>query len=140
VGQAAAQHGARVQAFFVDPGPVSEGSVVSRVHQASERLKPTLRIRKPVLLPSRLTHGDQSGVRIQEVLHWFPVMSTRWLPWYQWHRRRGREAMDAHGLVPAETGRLMHDRWKRDQASSCAPGSRGAHLVRGALAVAELEK
>lgn len=48
--------------------------------------------------------------------------------------------MDAHGLLPAYTGRLMHDRWKSYQEYHCAHSYCGAHLLRDCLAVAELEQ
>ncbi len=132
----------RIREVFVDLGlgSVSEGSVVNWVQEAAERLKPTLSTLKALLLRSRLTHVDETGGRIGGVLHWFHVMGTRWLTLYQWHRKRGREAMDAHGLLPTYTGRLMHDRWKSYQEYRCAHSYCGAHLLRDCLAVAELEK
>ena len=131
----------RIQDLFVDLGlgSVSEGSIVTWVQQAAERLKPTLETLKMVLLRSRLTHVDETGGRIGGVLHWFHVMGTPWLTVYQWHRKRGREAMDAQGLLPVYTGRLMHDRWKSDQEYHCAHSYCSAHLLRDCLAVVELE-
>lgn len=131
----------RITEFFADLklGPLSEGSVVNWVHEAAGRLEPTLEALERWLVQSRVTHVDETGGRIQGVLHWFHVLSNQWLTIYHWHRKRGQEAMDAIGLLPNYTGRLLHDRWKSYDCYLCQHSLCGAHLLRDCLFVAEQE-
>jgi transposase len=157
--EAAAQYGPNVQALAVylsqfhllpleritevfadlNLGSLSEGRVVNWVREAAERLKPTGDTIERWLLQSQAAHVDETGGRIQGVLHWFHVLSHRWLTVYHWHRKRGQEAMDAIGLLPNYTGRLLHDRWKSHDGYLCHHSLCGAHLLRDGLFVAEQE-
>lgn len=132
----------RITELFADLhlGTVSEGSLVNWVREAAERLTPTQQALEQVLLQSRVTHVDETGGRIEGVLHWFHVMSTRWLTSYHWHRKRGQEAMQEIGLLPRYTGRLLHDRWKSYDQYACEHSLCGAHLLRDCVFVAEEEK
>jgi transposase len=131
----------RVTELFADLklGPLSEGSLVNWVREAAEGLKPTQETLERLLLQTRVAHGDETGGRIDGVLHWFHVLSTRWLTIYHWHRKRGQEAMDAIGLLPRYAGRLLHDRWQSYDSYSCQHSLCGAHLLRDCLFVAEQE-
>jgi transposase-like protein len=132
---------ARITEFFADwkLGALSEGSLVNWVREAAERLRPTQETLERLLLKSRLAHVDETGGRIDGVLHWFHVLCTRWLTIYHWHRKRGQEAMDAIGLLPRYAGRLLHDRWKSYDRYRCQHSLCGAHLLRDCLLVAEQE-
>ncbi|GAC1374314.1 MAG: hypothetical protein NVS2B12_31430 [Ktedonobacteraceae bacterium] len=131
----------RITEFFADwkLGPLSEGSLVNWGREAAERLGPTQETLETLLLKSRLAHVDETGGRIEGVLHWFHVLCTRWLTLYHWHRKRGQEAMDAIGLLPRYAGRLLHDRWKSYDSYNCHHSLCGAHLLRDCLFVAEQE-
>jgi transposase len=111
----------RVRELFADLklGPLSEGSLVNWVREATEGLRPTQETLERLLLQTRVAHVDETGGHIDGVLHWFHVLSTRWLTIYHWHRKRGQEAMDAIGLLPRYAGRLLHDRWKSYDSYSC---------------------
>jgi len=55
------------------------------------------------------------------------------------HPKRGKEAMDAAGVLPAFTGIACHDAWKPYDSYDGAAGHAlcGAHLLRELIAVAE---
>ncbi len=131
----------RITELFADLklGSLSEGSLVNWVREAAVLLQPTQATLEELLLHSRLAHVDETGGRIGGVLHWFHVMSNQWLTIYHWHRKRGQEAMDAIGLLPKYTGRLLHDRWKSYDSYLCSHSLCGAHLLRDCLFVAEQE-
>lgn len=131
----------RITEFFADwkLGSVSEGSLVNWVREAAQRLGPTQETLARLLLLSPVAHVDETGGRIEGVLHWFHVVCTRWLTIYHWHRKRGREAIEDIGLLPKYTGRLMHDRWKSYDHYRCLHSVCGAHLLRDCLCVAEQE-
>lgn len=132
---------ARITEFFADwkLGSLSEGSLVNWVREAAVRLEPTQKTLEELLLKSRLAHVDETGGRIEGVLHWFHVLCTRWLTVYHWHRKRGQEAMDAIGLLPKYAGRLMYDRRISYDGYRCQHSLCGAHLLRDCLWVAEQE-
>ena len=53
---------------------------------------------------SRLTHGDETGVRIGGKLHWLHVNSTRFLTHLAWHAKRGKQALESIGIWPRLQG------------------------------------
>ncbi len=90
---------------------ISAGTLARWVQQAASVLKPTVLQIAEGILASPLQHGDETGVRVKGQLHWVQVQSTRWLTHLAWHRKRGREALEAIGIRPRFTGRSMRDRW-----------------------------
>jgi transposase len=115
----------------------SEGTLANWIQEAARTLAPTMQTLKSLLLAQKLDHVDETGARVKGLLHWFHVNSTRWLTLYHWHRQRGHKAMDAIGILPAYTGRAMHDRLSSYDHYSCAHSVCGAHLLRDCLLVAE---
>ena len=89
---------------------------------------------------NRIQHADETGIRVKGLLSWVHVNATRWLTLYHWHRKRGREALDAIDMWPHIRGRVMHDRWSSYDQYACAHSLCGAHLLRDCLFVAEQEK
>jgi transposase len=155
--QAPAQYGPRVQALavylsqsqllpmerigevFLDllSCRLSEGTLANWIQEAACTLAPTMHVLKRLLLAQKLDHVDETGARIKGLLHWFHVNSTRWLTLYHWHRQRGQKAMDAIGILPAYTGRAIHDRFSSYDHYACAHSVCGAHLLRDCLLIAE---
>jgi transposase len=158
--RAAAQYGSRVQALTVYLSHfqllpmervcetlsdlchyrLSEGTLLNWIDQATHLLEPTHQRIKMLLLQSELLHADETGVRIKGILHWVHVSATTFLTVYSWHRKRGKEAMDAIGIWPNFQGRAMHDRWASYDQYDCAHSLCGAYLLRDCLFVAEQEK
>jgi transposase len=119
---------------------VSQASVVSWIAKAAKQLGPTIEHLKALLLASSLDHADETGIRLKGLLHWVHVNATRWLTLYSWHRKRGKEALQAIGIWPQFRGRAMHDRWVSYDQYACAHSLCGAHLLRDCVYVAEQEK
>jgi hypothetical protein len=84
-----------------------------------------------------LQHADETGVRLEGKLHWVHVNSTRFLTHLAWHKKRGREALEAIGIWPRFAGRAMHDRWMSYDAYHCQHSVCGAHLCRELIFLAE---
>jgi transposase len=157
--RAAAQYGPRVQALTIYLSQfqllpmervcetladlchcqLSEGTLVTWIEQAAQRLEPIQERIKTLLLQSNLIHADETGVRIKGLLHWVHVAATRTLTLYGWHRKRGQEAMTQLGVWPNFRGRAMHDRWASYDQFDGAHSLCGAHLLRDCLFVAEQE-
>ncbi len=119
---------------------LSEGTLTSWVELAAAMLKETVERIADWLSASRLTHGDETGVRIEGKLHWLHVNSTRFLTHLAWHRKRGKQALEAIGIWPRLQGRAMRDRWKSYDAYGCAHSICGAHLLRDCTYVWEQEQ
>jgi transposase len=119
---------------------LSQGTVVNWIARASNTLQPCLQTLKELLVSSSLDHVDETGGRIKGLLHWFHVNATKWLTLYSWHRKRGKSAIDAIGILPEYEGRAIHDRLASYESYPCQHGLCGAHLLRDCLFVAEQEK
>jgi transposase len=96
----------------------------------AEALEPTMEQIAQGVLASRLQHADETGVRLGGKLHWMHVNSTPWLTHLAWHRKRGREALEAIGIWPRFQGRSMRDRWASYDRYRCLHSICGAHVVR----------
>jgi transposase-like protein len=119
---------------------LSEGTVLTWVEFAAERLAPTVAQIGDWLSVSPLQHADETGVRIAGKLHWLHVNSTRFLTHLAWHAKRGRKALEDIGIWPRFRGRAMRDRWASYDSYRCTQSICGAHLVRDCLYVAEQEQ
>ncbi len=56
-----------------------------------------------------ILHADETGVPINKVKHWLHVICTPLLTFFGIHLGRGKEAIEAMGIIPIFTGWLMTD-------------------------------
>ena len=82
------------------------------------------------LLLSPVAHADETGMRVAGRLHWFHVLSTRVITWFGVHSKRGHEALDAFGILPRFTGRLIHDFFESYFRYLCLHGMCVPHILR----------
>ncbi len=89
---------------------VAEGTIVLACKELAARLKPANdAIKKHLTYQEDVECFDETGLRIRGALHWLHVACTRGLTYYETHQKRGKEAMDAIGILPNFTGRAIHD-------------------------------
>lgn len=89
---------------------VAEGTIMSTCKELAAKVKPANEAIKKHLTYNELVDCfDETGLRIQGALHWLHVTCTRLLTYYEAHQKRGKEAMDAIGILPNFTGRAIHD-------------------------------
>jgi hypothetical protein len=92
---------------------------------------------KQRLLACRLVHPDETGIHLGKKLHWLHTVSTRFLTYLAWHLKRGRQAIDAIGILPQYQGRIMRDRLTSYDHYDCDQSICGAHLLRDVTRVFE---
>lgn len=91
------------------------------------------------LLGEAVLHADETGMRVDGKLHWIHSLSTRALTLYQAHPKRGGEAIEANGILPAFQGVLVHDCWGPYFRYGGEHALCGAHLLRELRGVCENE-
>lgn len=91
------------------------------------------------LLDEPVLHADETGMRVAGRLQWFHSLSTRDLTLYQAHPKRGGEAIEANGVIPAFQGVLVHDCWGPYFRYGGEHALCGAHLLRELRSVCENE-
>src|SRR5258708_17721036 len=63
-------------------------------------------------MPGRDVAGfDEGGFRVEGRLHWVHCARTGKHTLLMAHPRRGRQAMEAMGVLPSFTGAAVHDAW-----------------------------
>jgi transposase len=89
-----------------------EGSLYNFNLQAYQTLEETESRIKESLKIQSLLNADESGIRIEGKLNWLHTIGTARLTFYQYHPKRGQEAMDTIGILPEYKGILIHDHLK----------------------------
>ena len=122
----------RVKEFLGDlfNHPLSKATVIEmnrKTHQALQLFEQTA---KHKIINSSVAHADESGFYCENKRQWLHCASTKTITHYQFHPKRGKEAMDEIGILPYFKGTLIHDFWKPYMKYSCAHGLCNAHLLR----------
>src|SRR5439155_12024297 len=85
-----------------------------------------------------LLHADETGLRVAGRLHWLHVASNTRFTALVCHRRRGKEAIDAAGVLPGFTGIAVHDAFAPyARYGSATHALCNAHLLRELIAVVD---
>lgn len=122
----------RVKEFMTDlfNHPLSKATVIKmnrKTHQALQLFEQTA---KDKIINSSVVHADESGFYCENKRQWLHCASTKTITHYQFHPKRGKEAMDEIGILPYFKGILIHDFWTPYLKYSCAHGLCNAHHLR----------
>jgi transposase len=79
--------------------PLSPGTLETFVAEGADRLVETEEMIKQALREADVQGNDETGIRVQGLLHWLHVARTDLLTHYAMHRKRGKEATDAIGIL-----------------------------------------
>lgn len=121
--------------------PVSEGTVSAATARAAADLDGFCAAVRERIAAAAVAHFDETGLRADGRLHWLHSASTPRYTLITCHRRRGREAMDAAGVLPGFTGVAVHDAWAPyDTYPQLTHALCNAHLLRELVAVTEFHR
>lgn len=91
--------------------PISQGTVAAMAERAADGLDGFLVQVTDRLAAADVAGFDETGLRVATSLHWVHCARTDKYTLISCHRKRGREAMDATGVLPGFTGVAVHDAW-----------------------------
>src|SRR4051794_26637873 len=117
---------------------MAAGTVAAWTTRAAAGLAPFTAAARRALAEAELVHADESGLRVAGRLHWLHVASSSRFTSLCCHRKRGKEAIDAAGVLPHCTGTGVHDTfapYARYPAATHALCN--AHLFRELFAVVD---
>ena len=90
---------------------ISTGTLQNIMETASNRLEGAIERIKDGLIASEVEHFDETAIYIRGLREWLHVASTPMLTFYFPHKKRGKDGMDAAGILPEFKGRAVHDGW-----------------------------
>jgi len=88
---------------------LSTGTLQAIVARGAAGLEPFLEELRSQLASSSVVHLDETGARTAGRLHWVHEATTRSLALYGLHAKRGKEGIDALGVLPTFSGVAVHD-------------------------------
>lgn len=115
----------------------SQGTLARALKQAHECLEPVEEQIHAGLRQSPSVHFDETGLRIASVRQWVHSAGTASLTLYRAHEKRGREAIDAMGVLPGYEGVGIHDAYTSYLSYPGRHALCNAHLLRDLVAVEE---
>jgi hypothetical protein len=116
--------------------PVSPGAVAGMVTRVTGKLGICLEAIQTALTAAGVVHFDETGFRVAGKLAWVHSASSGKFTLITAHPKRGRQAMDAAGVLPAFAGVAVHDAWAPyDTYAQVAHALCNAHSARELQAV-----
>jgi transposase len=117
----------------------SPGALASMARKAAGAVAPALDAVREVLAAAPVAHFDETGFRVAGGLAWVHSASSGKYVLVTVHPKRGKDGMDAAGVLPAFAGIACHDAWA---PYDCYDGAAGhalcnAHVLRELTAVTE---
>lgn len=116
---------------------ISEGVILESSEVCYDALSNWEISQKELLTVEPVLHTDETGCQMNGKREWMHVCSTESLTLYQHHAKRGKEAHQAHEILPFFKGILMHDRYSSYNGYDCTHSFCNAHLLRELKALIE---
>jgi transposase len=117
----------------------SPGALAAQARKIAGLISPALAAITAALAGADVAHFDETGFRVAGKLAWVHSASAGKFVLVTVHPKRGKQGMDAAGVLPAFTGIACHDAWKPYDGYDNLAGHAlcGAHLLRELTAVTE---
>jgi transposase len=127
---------ALAELFGCAPAP---GALAAAARRAAGLLAPALKAITGRLAAAEVAHFDETGFRVAGRLAWVHSASAGNFALFTVHAKRGKEGMDAAGVLPAFAGIAVHDAWAPYDCYDAVAGHAlcGAHVLRELAAVTE---
>jgi transposase len=118
--------------------PVSPGAVAGMIRRVAGELDGCLDAIRTALTAADVAHFDETGFRVAGKLAWVHSASSGKFALITVHPKRGRQAMDAAGVLPLFGGIAVHDAWAPyDTYSRVTHALCNAHALRELQAVTD---
>jgi transposase len=117
----------------------SPAVIAAAARKIAAFISPALDAITKALVQAEVAHFDETGFRVAGKLAWVHSASAGKFVLVTVHLKRGRQGMDAAGVLPAFAGIAVHDAWKPYDGYDGVAGHAlcGAHLLRELIAVTE---
>jgi len=89
------------------PGEATMIAACQETQEAVESVNTA--VKEYLIKTEEVVHCNESRLRAEGQLHWVHVASTEQATCLAVHRKRGKEALDAIGILPQRTGPIDHD-------------------------------
>jgi len=106
------------------------GTLKTLVERCAEQLAPVEQQIKEHLQHAAVLHQDETGLYVEGKRSWLHVSSTEQLTHYAVHPKRGKDALEAIGILPGFSGVSVHDGWRAYQSYACRHGLCNVHHLR----------
>jgi transposase len=121
--------------------PMAPGTVAAWTSRAAAGLAPFTSAARTALTATELVHLDETGLRVAGRLHWLHVATNARFTVLFCHAKRGKEAIDAAGVLPEFTGIAVHDAFTSYARYPAATHALcNAHLLRELIAVIDHQR
>ena len=122
--------------FGCAPSPGALASMAGRIARAAG---PAIEVIRRALAGADVAHFDETGFRVAGKLAWVHSASSGRHVLVTVHPRRGKDGMDAAGVLPAFAGIACHDAWAPYDCYDAVAGHAlcCAHVLRELTAVTE---
>ena len=119
---------------------ISEGTLASLIERCAQNLGEVEEQIKQALVKADVLHQDETGLYVKGVRQWMHVACTAQLTHYAVHQKRGKEALDAIGIMPRFGGTSVHDGWRSYFLYACSHALCLVHLLRELTFLAEEQR
>lgn len=116
---------------------MSVGTLQSLVQRCAEQLEPVEQEIKAALRRVDVLHQDETGLYVAGQRYWMHVSSTERFTHYQVHAKRGKEALEAIGILTDFQGVSVHDGWQSYWQYDCQHALCNVHHLRELTFLAE---
>jgi transposase len=109
---------------------MSVGTLQGLIERCAEQLEPLEQQIKAALSHAPVLHQDETGLYVAGQRQWMHVSSTEDLTHYAVHPKRGKEALDAIGILADFAGVSVHDGWRSYWQFLCQHALCNVHHLR----------
>jgi transposase len=118
---------------------LSTSFLVNNNKRFAKNLIPFIDNLKVLLLQASVLHADETGFKVDGKTYWLHTHCTDEYTFYDVHEKRGKEAMDAIGILSLYKGVLVHDFWKPYNTFDCKHQLCNVHHLRDLTFCHEVE-